>query len=320
MRILVTGCAGFIGMHASIDLAKKGHQVLGIDNLNNYYDPELKLNRLREINDFSNFEFSKFDLSDKDLVLKFFLEKKPDMVLHLAAQAGVRHSVKFPYQYADSNLLAFLNILEACRSIKTSHLVYASSSSVYGSSQSSPFEETDKCDMPNSLYAATKKSNELMAYSYSHLYGMPITGLRYFTVYGPWGRPDMAPFIFTRSILNNEPIKVFNYGEMSRDFTYIDDIVDGTIRILERPPMGLVPNNIFNIGNNTPVSLLDFIGILEQLWGREVEKILLPLQAGDLKETVASIHKISEYCEYFPRTDIHRGLENFVSWYKSYYV
>ena len=319
MKILVTGCAGFIGMHASIGLAKLGHHVIGVDNLNDYYDPKLKISRLKELESYSNFTFNNFDLSNKDLVLNFFRDNRPDRVLHLAAQAGVRHSVKFPYQYADNNLLAFLNILEGCRSEKTAHLVYASSSSVYGSSQSSPFEERDPCDMPNSLYAATKKSNELMAYSYSHLYQIPITGLRYFTVYGPWGRPDMAPFIFTRAILNNEPIKVFNYGEMSRDFTYVDDIIDGTIRILERPPNGPIPNNIFNIGNNNPVKLLDFIGILEELWERKVEKILLPLQAGDLKETVASIDKISQFCAYEPKTDIREGLTNFVNWYKSYY-
>ena len=320
MKILVTGCAGFIGMHAAEKLALNGHQVIGIDSLNNYYDVNLKQDRLRKLSKYPNFNFIQLDLSDRKKTLDLFEIAQPEYVLHLAAQAGVRHSVKFPEDYISNNLVAFANILDGCRNIKVSHLVYASSSSVYGSNTKIPFEEGDICDTPNSLYAATKKSNELMAYSYSHLYNLPITGLRYFTVYGPWGRPDMAPFLFTKSILSGEPIKVFNNGDMIRDFTYISDIIDGTVEIISRPSISNIPNNIFKIGNNKPVALLSFIQTLENLWGKEVEKIFLPNQPGDLKETVASVDKINEYCAYMPKIGIEKGLKSFVDWYKEYYL
>ena len=320
MKILVTGCAGFIGMHTVKRLCEGGHDVFGVDSLNNYYDVTLKHDRLKELIGYKNFTFQKLDLALRDESLIYFLEIKPENVIHLAAQAGVRHSVSFPKEYISNNLVAFSNVLDGCKSVKTAHLVYASSSSVYGSSQKIPFEESDVCDTPNSLYAATKKSNELMAYSYSHLYQMPITGLRYFTVYGPWGRPDMAAFLFAKAILNREPIKVFNNGNMIRDFTYIDDIVSGTLAILNKPSQSKIPHNIFNIGNNKPVTLKYFIEVLENLCDIQAEKIMQPMQLGDLIKTVASIKKIEKYCGYSPNTSIEKGLKKFMEWYQNYYI
>lgn len=319
MKILVTGCAGFIGMHTAKRLCEDGVEVIGVDNLNGYYDVKLKHDRLKELTYFKNFTFQKLDLTSRDETLNYFKENRPNYVIHLAAQAGVRHSVDFPEEYINNNLVAFSNVLDGCKSVKTAHLIYASSSSVYGSSHKIPFEESDNCDTPNSLYAATKKSNELMAYSYSHLYQMPITGLRYFTVYGPWGRPDMAAFLFSKAILDGAPIKVFNNGNMIRDFTYIDDIVNGTLAILKKPCKSKIPHNIFNIGNNNPVTLLKFIEVLEELWGKSANKIMMPIQAGDLEKTVASILNIQKYCNYSPKTTIEHGLKNFTEWYKHYY-
>lgn len=319
MKILVTGCAGFIGMHTVKRLCEGGHDVFGVDSLNTYYDVALKHDRLKELIGYKNFTFQKLDLAFRDESLNYFQKNKPEYVIHLAAQAGVRHSVSFPEEYISNNLVAFSNVLDGCKSVKTAHLVYASSSSVYGSSPKIPFEESDVCDTPNSLYAATKKSNELMAYSYSHLYQMPITGLRYFTVYGPWGRPDMAAFLFTKAIKNREPIKVFNNGNMIRDFTYIDDIVSGTLAILNKPSQSEIPHNIFNIGNNKPVTLKYFIEVLENLWGSPAEKLMHPIQPGDLVKTVASITNIEKYCGYSPNTSIEKGLEKFIEWYRKYY-
>jgi UDP-glucuronate 4-epimerase len=320
MKILVTGCAGFIGMHTAKRLSEDGHEVIGVDSLNAYYDLKLKHDRLKELGYYKNFTFHRLDLGSRDETLNYFAENKPEYVIHLAAQAGVRHSVEFPEEYISNNLAAFSNVLDGCRRVKTAHLVYASSSSVYGSSHKIPFEESDSCDTPNSLYAATKKSNELMAYSYSHLYQMPITGLRYFTVYGPWGRPDMAAFLFSKAILDGAPIKVFNNGNMIRDFTYIDDIVDGTLAILKKPSKSKIPHNIFNIGNNNPVNLINFIEILEKLWGKSTNKIMMPIQPGDLVKTVASVSKIQKYADYLPKISIEDGLEKFTDWYRDYYL
>jgi len=332
MKVIVTGCAGFIGMHVAQVLLQRGDEVFGVDNLNDYYDVNLKLARLENLNIFSKFHFSKLDLFDRDLVARYFLDNKVDSIIHLAAQAGVRHSVNFPSHYIDNNLSAFGNILEGARHMKVKHLVYASSSSVYGGSHKTPFKEDECPNTPNSLYAATKKSNELMAYSYSHLHKMPISGLRFFTVYGPWGRPDMAPFLFTDSILNEKPIKVFNHGDMNRDFTFIDDIVKGVIQVHDKPPTKSsegaqtdlistsdVPNNIFNIGNNSTVPLLKFIGLLEKQWGKVSPKEYLPMQPGDIQSTVASIEKINAYTGYTPSITIEEGIERFSQWYREYY-
>jgi UDP-glucuronate 4-epimerase len=319
MKILITGCAGFIGMHIAKRLCESNFDVIGIDSINEYYDVTLKFDRLNQLKKFKNFTFQKLDLSLREQTLSFFVEKKPEYVIHLAAQAGVRHSVDFPEDYISNNLVAFSNVLDGCRKVKILHLVYASSSSVYGSNHKYPFKESDVCDKPNSLYAATKKSNELMAYSYSQLYKIPITGLRYFTVYGPWGRPDMASFLFSNAIIDGKPIKVFNDGDMIRDFTYIDDIVEGTLLVLKKPSHNKIPHNIFNIGNGQPVKLLKFIETLEYLWGKKAVIEKLPMQLGDLKKTVASVEKIKNYCGYSAKTSIDIGLKKFVMWYSKYY-
>ena len=291
MKILVTGVAGFIGMHSAKKLLDEGHDVIGIDNLNDYYDVNLKEDRLQTLKDYKNFRFLKLDIKDQKDVLDLFKKESPQRVLHLAAQAGVRYSIQNPYVYIDSNIQGFINILEGCRAIKTEHLVYASSSSVYGGNEKVPFSEHDNVDHPVSLYAATKKANELMAHTYSHLYHIPTTGLRFFTVYGPWGRPDMSPMLFTKAILADEPIQVFNHGDMMRDFTYVDDIVEGVIRVLDKPATpqegGHLPYRIFNIGNSQPEKLMDFIGIMEHAFGKVAEKEFLPMQAGDVKATYA---------------------------------
>jgi UDP-glucuronate 4-epimerase len=328
LKILVTGAAGFIGFHTALALLSRGDIVVGVDNLNDYYEVSLKEARLNEINahpNASNFKFIKHDLAKRDTTQQLFADEKPDAVVHLAAQAGVRYSLENPYAYISSNIVAFTHILEACRAIQPQHLVYASSSSVYGGNSKLPFSETDPVDHPVSLYAATKKSNELMAHTYSHLYGIPTTGLRFFTVYGPWGRPDMAPFLFADAILNHRPIKVFNHGDMMRDFTYIEDIVEGVIRVLDKPATPVqdstssAPYRLFNIGNNKPEMLLDFIGYLENAFGIKAEKELLPMQAGDVKATFADTNALDAWVGFKPNTDLKDGVEKFVDWYKSYY-
>lgn len=333
MHILVTGAAGFIGYHVSLKLLKEGHKITAIDNLNDYYDVTLKEDRLGVLQNYPEFTFHRMDISDSLAVSSLFSHRRPQRVIHLAAQAGVRYSITNPQAYGQSNLTGFLNILEACRHNGVEHLVYASSSSVYGANTSKPFRVSDNVDHPVSLYAATKKANELMAHSYSHLYGLPCTGLRFFTVYGPWGRPDMAYFLFTRAILEDRPIKVFNNGEMKRDFTWIDDIVEGILRTMNRLPQpdpdwsGNSPEpgksyalyRVYNIGNNKPVKLMDFITILEKCTGREAKKEFLPMQPGDVVETFADIDDLAAEVGYRPDTPIEVGLERFVSWYRDYY-
>lgn len=331
--ILVTGVAGFIGFHLSQKLLHMNHQVLGIDNLNDYYDVALKRDRLSQLLDYPNFEFHQIDVSDRDQIATFFATHQPDIVIHLAAQAGVRYSLTHPHTYADINLTGFLNILEGCRHGKVQHLVFASSSSVYGANTKIPFSIDDPVDRPVSLYAATKRANELMAYTYSHLYGIPTTGLRFFTVYGPWGRPDMAYFSFTHAILSGQPIKVFNHGNMRRDFTYIDDIVEGIIRVCDRIPQSgstsqtdnqpaptiSAPYQLYNIGNHQPVSLLNFIETLEKHLGIVAKKELLPMQPGDVPETYADIKNLEADTGFRPTTPLDVGLKHFVDWYCSYY-
>ena len=332
MKTIVTGCAGFIGMHVAQRLLERGEDIIGVDNINNYYDQSLKNRRLSELTKYPNFKFAKFNLDNRTETADFFSKHHADNVVHLAAQAGVRHSVNFPEQYIDSNLTAFGNILEGCRALKVKHFVYASSSSVYGGSNKIPFKESECPNSPHSLYAATKIANELMSHSYSHLYKIPSSGLRFFTVYGPWGRQDMAPFLFTNSILNDRPIKVFNNGLMYRDFTYIDDIVDGVIGVLDKPPIYIpedsnsaspqslrAPSNIFNIGNNTTVPLLKFIELLEDQWGKKAIKEFHPMQPGDIESTCASIDLIHEHIGYSPAVPIEQGVARFVSWYKNFY-
>lgn len=333
MKILVTGVAGFIGMAAAKRLLERGDEVLGIDNLNDYYDVSLKNDRLKVLFQFPNFKFGKIDIFDKETVLNAAANFETKRILHLAAQAGVRYSVTHPEAYIDSNLKGFLNVLEVCRALKIEHLVYASSSSVYGGNTKLPFDEADPVDHPVSLYAATKKANELMAHTYSHLFQIPTTGLRFFTVYGPWGRPDMSPFLFTNAILRMEPIKVFNGGQMQRDFTYIDDIVEGVMRVIDKPATpnsnylthrpdsasSNAPYRIFNIGNSQPVQLLDYINALESAWGRSAEKIMLPMQMGDVRGTEASIEKLEEWVGFKPNTSLADGIKSFVNWYKQYY-
>jgi UDP-glucuronate 4-epimerase len=331
--ILVTGAAGFIGYHVARRLLERGDSVAALDNLNDYYDVGLKKARLKELEDSPRFRFVKVDLADRDGVNELFKREKPRRVIHLAAQAGVRYSLTNPHSYITSNLAGFMNILEACRHGKVEHLVYASSSSVYGANTKMPFSVHDNVDHPVSLYAATKKANELMAHSYSHLYGMPVTGLRFFTVYGPWGRPDMAIFLFTRAILAGEPIDVFNNGNMRRDFTYIDDIVEGVVRITDinpapdstwngddpDPGTSKAPYRLYNIGNNQPVPLLEMIAILEKCLGRKVEKRFLPMQAGDVPETYADVEALSEVTGFAPSTPLDVGIGRFVDWYRDYY-
>ena len=326
MKVLLTGVAGFIGYHVALKLLARGDTVIGVDNLNDYYDVRLKQARLADIEahqNAKNFSFIKLDLAENAATQQLFTHEKPDSVIHLAAQAGVRYSLENPHAYISSNIVAFTNILEACRAIKPQHLVYASSSSVYGGNTKLPFSEAESVDHPVSLYAATKKANELMAHTYSHLYGLPTTGLRFFTVYGPWGRPDMSPFLFADAIINNKPIKVFNHGDMMRDFTYIDDIVEGVIRVLDKPATSSTnsgaPYRVFNIGNNQPEQLMDFIGLLESAIGKTAQKEFLPMQAGDVKATYADTSALKAWVGFKPHTPLNEGVEKFVNWYRQFY-
>jgi UDP-glucuronate 4-epimerase len=333
MKILLTGAAGFIGMSTALRLLARGDDVVGLDNLNDYYDVNLKHSRLQQLSPYATFRFAKMDVADRDAVAKLFEVEKFDRVIHLAAQAGVRYSIENPLAYIDSNLLGFANILEGCRHNQVQHLVYASSSSVYGGNTCMPFSEHDSVDHPVSLYAATKKANELMAHAYSHLYALPTTGLRFFTVYGPWGRPDMAPILFTKAILAGQPIKVFNHGKMLRDFTYIDDIVEGVVRTLDHcaqphpdfdasqpdPATSNAPYRIFNIGNNQAVALLDFIECIETATEKQAEKIFLPMQDGDVPATYANTEALKEWVGFIPATGVAQGVARFVNWYRDYY-
>ena len=332
-KILITGAAGFIGFHLAKRLLARGDEILGLDNLNEYYDVTLKEARLAQLQAEPKFTFYKMDLADRDGMGQLFKEQAPDIVVNLAAQAGVRYAEINPFAYIDSNLVGFAQVLECCRHFKTKHLIFASSSSVYGANTRMPFSVHDNVDHPISLYAASKKANELMAHTYSHLYGLPVTGLRFFTVYGPWGRPDMALFLFTKAILNDEPINVFNFGKMRRDFTYIDDIVEGMVRLLDRPPSpntswsgdrpdpgsSLAPYKIYNIGNNQPVDLMQFIGVLESQLGRKAEKNMMPLQPGDVPETYADVEDLVRDVGFKPATPIETGVARFVAWYRQYY-
>ncbi len=330
-KILITGAAGFIGFHLSRLLLNHGYRITGIDNMNTYYDPQLKKDRLSMLKKFGNFTFYKMDIKDKQEVDTLFSDNRPEYVINLAAQAGVRYSIANPYAYVDSNLTGFVNMLEACRNYPVKHLLYASSSSVYGGNKTAPFSTNHNVDHPVSLYAATKKANELLAHTYSHLYGIPVTGLRFFTVYGPWGRPDMAYFSFTKDILEGKPIKVFNHGKMERDFTYIDDIVEGIYRLIPLPPAAaqdweeseisgsFAPYKIYNIGNNSPVQLMRFINALEDKLGLEAEKIYLDMQPGDVLRTYADISDLEKKIGFKPGTSIENGLGKFVEWYKDYY-
>jgi UDP-glucuronate 4-epimerase len=333
MKFLVTGAAGFIGFHVATQLLKRGDEVVGLDNINDYYDTSLKHARLKQLSVNTDFIFEKVDLTEKERLFSLFQAHAFDGVINLAAQAGVRYSITNPEAYIESNIVGFLNILEACRHNEIKHLAYASSSSVYGLNGSMPFSIHDNVDHPISLYAASKKSNELMAHTYSHLYNLPTTGLRFFTVYGPWGRPDMACFLFAKAISEGKPIKVFNNGEMKRDFTYIDDIVNGIIKVIDGPaqPNKLwnsmhpdpgtspAPYRIYNIGNNSPVSLKDFIATLEIEIGKKAIKEYLPLQPGDVVATFADIEDIKNDFNYHPKTDIATGLKKFVEWYREFY-
>ena len=333
MKILVTGAAGFIGSTASLRLLARGDEVVGLDNLNDYYEVSLKESRLQRLTSLPGFRFVKLDVADRAGMDKLFADEKFDKVIHLAAQAGVRYSLQNPHAYIESNIVGFTNILEGCRHHKVQHLVYASSSSVYGGNTKMPFSEHDSVDHPVSLYAATKKANELMAHTYSHLYGLPTTGLRFFTVYGPWGRPDMALFLFTKAILEGRPIDVFNYGNMQRDFTYVDDIVEGVIRVLDKnaavnaeydailadPATSNAPYRVFNIGNNNPVQLLDFIGAIEDSLGQKAEKRLLPLQDGDVPATYANTDLLNDWVGFVPGTTVQEGVGRFIAWYRDYY-
>jgi UDP-glucuronate 4-epimerase len=333
MRILLTGAAGFIGFHVSAKLLDSGYDVLGVDNLNDYYDVGLKKARLALLQERGNFQFLKADVVDRSAMTTCFESFRPSRVVHLAAQAGVRYSIDHPELYVDSNLVGFANVLEACRRIGAEHLVYASSSSVYGSNTKMPFTEDDSVDHPISLYAATKKANELMAHVYSHLFQLPTTGLRLFTVYGPWGRPDMAYFLFARAILEDRPIEVFNNGNMRRSFTYIDDIVEGVVRALDKAPVSssvppgaalspatsAAPYRVYNIGNPDPIDLLEFIGILEDCLGRVARKVFLPMQPGDVPETFASVARLQNEVGFSPTTPAATGIRRFVDWYLQYY-
>ncbi|MGA9827301.1 MAG: NAD-dependent epimerase [Rhodanobacteraceae bacterium] len=334
MRVLITGAAGFIGAALSERLLARGDEVLGYDNVNAYYDPSLKEARLARLAPQPGFRLVRADLEDRRALDHAFAEFQPQRVVNLAAQAGVRYSIENPYAYVDSNLVGFINVLEACRHGRVEHLVYASSSSVYGANRKLPFSVRDPVDHPVSLYAATKKANELMAHTYSHLYGLPTTGLRFFTVYGPWGRPDMALFLFTRKILAGEPIEVFNNGKHTRDFTYIDDIVEGVIRTLDRvaapdpdfdprnpsPATSNAPYRLYNIGNHQPVELARYIEVLEACLGRSAEKILLPLQPGDVPDTCADVEELTRDTGYQPSTPVEQGIARFVEWYRGYYA
>jgi len=333
MRVLVTGAAGFIGSALSLRLLARGDEVLGVDNLNDYYDVALKQARLDRLAPHPNFKFAKVSIEDRPALEKAFRDCRPQRVVNLAAQAGVRYSLENPYAYVEANLVGFINILEACRQGKVEHLVYASSSSVYGANRKLPFSVQDPVDHPVSLYAATKKANELMAHTYSHLYGLPTTGLRFFTVYGPWGRPDMALFLFTRKILAGEPIDVFNHGHHTRDFTYVEDIVEGVVRTLDRVPepdpaydplqpnsaTSSAPYRVYNIGNSHPVQLSHYIEVLEDCLGRKAEKNLLPLQPGDVPDTSAEVTELMNDTGYRPDTPVEEGVKRFVEWYRGYY-
>lgn len=338
MKILVTGSAGFIGFHLVNKLAKEEIEIVGIDNINDYYSPELKFARLAEAgiseesanwnqkissSKYPNYSFVRMKLEDREQIDTLFKEEQFNVVCNLAAQAGVRYSIENPHAYIDSNIVGFINILEACRHNNIQHLVYASSSSVYGNSKKMPLSVDDRVDNPISLYAATKKSNELMAFTYSHLYGLPTTGLRFFTVYGPWGRPDMAYFSFTKNILNETPIKVFNHGDLYRDFTYIDDIVDGIVKIISKPQASgdtlQAPYQVYNIGNSTPVKLLDFIETIEKALGKEAIKEYHDMQPGDVYKTFADVSALEKDFGYSPDTPLEKGIGEFVEWYNSYY-
>jgi UDP-glucuronate 4-epimerase len=332
-KILVTGAAGFVGFFVAQKLLDRGDEVIGLDNLNDYYDVNLKYGRLAQLEGRANFTFSKLDLADREGMENLFAEHQFARVAHLAAQAGVRYSLKNPHAYVNSNVVGFINILEGCRQQNLQHLVFASSSSVYGANTKMPFSVHDNVDHPMSLYAATKKANELMAHTYSHLYNLPTTGLRFFTVYGPWGRPDMALFAFTKAILSGKPIDVFNYGKMRRDFTYVEDIAEGVVRTLDKipepnpewsgehpdPSTSKAPYRLYNIGNNQPVELIRFIEVLEDCLGIKAEKNMLPLQPGDVLATYADVDDLARDVGFKPTTSIEVGIDNFVKWYRSYY-
>lgn len=338
MKILITGTAGFIGFHLTQLLLEENHEIVGLDNINDYYDTNLKKDRLRETgiesikedelvtsSTNSNYRFIKTDLQNKDIVRGLFEDEHFDAVINLAAQAGVRYSLEHPHTYVESNVVGFLNILEGCRHTNVSHLLYASSSSVYGSNKEMPFKTSDNVDHPVSLYAATKKSNELMAHTYSHLYNIPTTGLRFFTVYGPWGRPDMALFIFTKAMLEGKPIKVFNHGNMARDFTYVGDIVEGLRRLLKKAPTkspdtSSAPYQLLNIGYGSPVNLMDFIREIEENLGIEAEKNLMDIQPGDVPETWADVDSLYDLTGFRPEVSVEEGVKKFISWYKKYYT
>jgi len=333
MNIIVTGSSGFIGSELTLRLLKLGNKVIGVDNHNNYYDPNLKQNRLKRYLDNPNFVHNQKDLSDERSIRSIFEEHKPKCVINLAAQAGVRYSIKNPMEYMKSNVIGFMNILECCKLYKIEHLVYASTSSVYGSNTKMPFSEHDNTNHPLSIYSASKKSNELMAHTYSHLFQLPTTALRFFTVYGPWGRPDMALFKFTKNILEEKPIDVFNHGKHTRDFTYIDDIIEGIIKIIDipatsnnkwnsdqpDPASSNVPWRVYNIGNNKPVQLMEYIFALEKILGKKALINFLPLQAGDVADTYANVDNLKEKFDYKPSTRVIDGISNFVKWYRKYY-
>lgn len=334
MKILVTGAAGFIGMHASLRLLARGDEVVGVDNLNDYYDVRLKEARLARLQEHQGFRFHKLSVEDREGMAALFRDEKPQRVIHLAAQAGVRYSLTNPHAYIDANLQGFINILEGCRHNGVEHLAYASSSSVYGGNTKMPFSEHDNIDHPVSLYAATKKANELMAHTYSHLFRLPTTGLRFFTVYGPWGRPDMALFLFTKAILEGRPIDVFNNGQMVRDFTYIDDIVEGVIRVCDKPATASAefdpanpdpatsnaPYRVFNIGNSRPTPLMDYVNALEAALGMEARKNFLPMQPGDVPATSADTTELERWVGFRPSTTVSTGVKRFVDWYRSHYA
>jgi UDP-glucuronate 4-epimerase len=333
LRTLVTGAAGFIGMHLALRLLERGDEVIGIDNLNDYYDVSLKRARLARLNPREKFSFYKTDISDRDAMADLFASEQPDRVIHLAAQAGVRYSLTNPHAYIDANLQGFMNVLEGCRHHQIGHLVYASSSSVYGGNETMPFSEHDNTDHPLSLYAATKKANELMAHTYSHLFKLPTTGLRFFTVYGPWGRPDMSPFLFADAMIKGKPINVFNDGNMARDFTYIDDIVDGVVRVLDKPATpdakfdasrydpatSIAPYRVLNIGNGNPTPLMDYIGALETALGVAARKNFMPMQPGDVPATLADTSELGKWVGFQPDTPVVDGVQKFVDWYLAYY-
>jgi UDP-glucuronate 4-epimerase len=333
MKVLVTGCAGFIGMHVAHKLLLRGDEVIGIDNLNSYYDPALKHARLAQLTPHPGFAFTEGDIANADSLNQLFARHRPQRVVNLAAQAGVRYSLQNPGAYLQSNLVGFGNVLEACRQHGVEHLVYASSSSVYGANTKMPFSVHDPVDHTVSLYAASKKANELMAHSYSHLFGLPTTGLRYFTVYGPWGRPDMSPWLFTSAILEGRSIDVFNHGQMQRDFTYIDDIAEGTVRVLDRiaqpnpgydsqhpdPASSHAPYRVYNIGNHTPVALMEFIGTIEQALGQQAQKNFLPMQPGDVVATYADVSDLQRDVGFEPATPLAEGIGRWVHWYRQYH-